>query len=990
MPIHQTYLSWDEPCLPLAADWVLSQKLTTHEAGNVSADLSEADLSNFTLVVSSSRAGRRLLEILVERTTGQAMTPPRIVTLSKLPEFLYTSTLPQADELMTWMLRAQAIHQTPPATLKALLPHPPKADDAIGQLTLAQEIQTLADELAAHHHTFASVATQVASLVDFDDHTRWDVLAQLDEQYHQLLTDRNMNDTNLARAQALAGAPSTEQSEAGEDVDAVIDADSEIDLGRAIQHQGRLVLIAVTDVTPVVHDMLAALQTDVDILMHAPASHADGFDHVGRLLAPWWDSQRIHFDPAQIHLLNRPADQAYHVPALIHQRLTQHNVPGELPGPDQFTVGLGDPNMAPLIIRTLDSTNVPSRHAAGRVINQSTPAVLLQHIASLLTQHTTRELAHALRCPAIEARVRADMGDQSKLLLTHLDTYIGVHLPHRLSDVFLEDAPDARHPEVETPAALSPSKTVTLAWQTLLQLIPAHWDTPAPLATWGQPIAKLLETFFGQRDLQRFDPDDAILIRAIQAIAQALEQQATAPADLAVLSQFTLPQAINLLLIQIAGKLLPPESGDAAVELLGWLELQMDDAPHLILTGFNEGSIPQAVNNHWLLPDTLRQKLALPDNHSRFVRESYMLHAMLHSRESVHLIAGRTSSQGDPLTPSRLLLAGAADQLPQWILRFYKTNHDAPRAPLLLAPGRSKHGTFDVPRPLPLTRPITGLNVTAFRDYIACPYRFYLKYVLKLRTLDDSAVEMDAMTFGNMAHDILKQFAQSKLVTSPNPQHIANHLIESLHQHIEHAYGPNPPGVIHIQEEILTQRLTHFAHWQANEIRQGWQINAKLVERPLQTTLDVDGSPFTLQGRIDRADFHPELGHRLLDYKTGDTHKLPDKTHRKPDGTWTDLQLPLYHKLASSLDLQGNIGLGYVLLPKDLRKTGLAQASWGASDIESAIACAHDIIRNIREEKFWPPTQTPFDDEFAAICMDHCLNKPAQDQDPTTGKGGVL
>ncbi|NJL32204.1 MAG: hypothetical protein HC898_11620, partial [Phycisphaerales bacterium] len=48
-----------------------------------------------------------------------------------------------------------------------------------------------------------------------------------------------------------------------------------------------------------------------------------------------------------------------------------------------------------------------------------------------------------------------------------------------------------------------------------------------------------------------------------------------------------------------------------------------------------------------------------------------------------------------------------------------------------------------------------------------------------------------------------------------------------------------------------------------------------------------DGELFTLTGRIDRMDHHPELGrYRLLDYKTGDSAQKPQQTHRKKGSGW--------------------------------------------------------------------------------------------------------
>jgi hypothetical protein len=51
-----------------------------------------------------------------------------------------------------------------------------------------------------------------------------------------------------------------------------------------------------------------------------------------------------------------------------------------------------------------------------------------------------------------------------------------------------------------------------------------------------------------------------------------------------------------------------PEPVDA-IEAQGWLELPWNDAPLLVLTGFNEGFVPDSVVGHAFLPDATRAAL---------------------------------------------------------------------------------------------------------------------------------------------------------------------------------------------------------------------------------------------------------------------------------------------------------------------------------------------------------------------------------------------
>jgi hypothetical protein len=186
-----------------------------------------------------------------------------------------------------------------------------------------------------------------------------------------------------------------------------------------------------------------------------------------------------------------------------------------------------------------------------------------------------------------------------------------------------------------------------------------------------------------------------------------------------------------------------------------------------------------------------------------------------------------------------------------------------------------------------------------------------------------------------------------------------------------------------VQIEQARLRLRAFAHWQAQRTHAGWQIvfseDSEARER-LEASFPVDERPFTIYGRIDRIDYHAgERKLAVLDYKTADLGDSPDRTHRRGDD-WVDLQLPLYRHLVrerpwEQIDWDGeSIELGYVLLPRDLSKVGLAAATWEGDELQAADAMAEQVIRAVWNEEFWPPAATPsFADDLAPICQDRRL-----------------
>ncbi len=98
----------------------------------------------------------------------------------------------------------------------------------------------------------------------------------------------------------------------------------------------------------------------------------------------------------------------------------------------------------------------------------------------------------------------------------------------------------------------------------------------------------------------------------------------------------------------------------------------------------------------------------------------------------VKVILARQSADRDPLTPSSLLLADSAVVRAKRLSRFF----DEPLPTRSIA--RPSSAPFKIQPPtLPIPPAINELRVTAFRDYLLCPYRFYLRHVRKLVTVDD-------------------------------------------------------------------------------------------------------------------------------------------------------------------------------------------------------------------------------------------------------------
>ena len=305
--------------------------------------------------------------------------------------------------------------------------------------------------------------------------------------------------------------------------------------------------------------------------------------------------------------------------------------------------------------------------------------------------------------------------------------------------------------------------------------------------------------------------------------------------------------------------------------------------------------------------------------------DALSLSILLASRRDLTLIVGRRDAEGDPVLPSRLLLAADQQTVARRALKFFGESGD--RRPAL-AGGLGGHGDrphFPIPRPESLAEPIEGLSATAFRDYLACPYRFYLKHVLHLKVVSDDAREMDGAAFGNLMHEVLRRFGDDAACQSIDVAEIGQRLEQLLDQCVLETFGRHPMVAVRVQVQQLRMRLRAFAEKQAGA-QQGWEIVHTEVPRDRgDVPWQVDESPIRLSGRIDRIDRHAETGQfAVLDYKSSDAGDGPGKltvANAAANGSTCSCHCidiwPQYR-------VQRAGAIGFLLLPKDTSKTGFA------------------------------------------------------------------
>ncbi len=898
------FLGWDRPFLASVAAW-----LQDHFGG---------DLSGVLVALPGGRATRRLQDRLAELLPGAAL-PPEVLTAGVLSDRLLRLERPAAGRLPRTLAWAQALRAMPPTALAPLFPHPPGAGDAEAWLALGGRLRSLHGELAAEGLGFAAVRDRLDGAGGAAEQARWEALAAVQERYRAALGEAGLADPHEARLEAAAA-------------------------GRVAPPRA-VVLAGVTDRSVLLLRCLEAAGAPVHALVFAPRQHAGWFDAWGFARAEPWQDPRARLPLAQScwKVVGPPREQAEAAVRAVHAW-------GSRFAPEDISLGLGQDELAPALAQAFGSRGVPCRHAAGRPLARTRPARLLQAAAAFLEDDRFASFAALARHPDLGPRLVHHGRDGS--LIEDLDRYAEEHLP--------------AHVRLPLPGTGEREDTVRAALDTLRDQLGSLTGPPRPLPEWSGPVAEWLDVLYGE---QRFLPDEEEArgtAAALERLGQLLQAWRELPPSLALQHPLSAAAALRLLVRELESAAVPPPPDDAALEMLGWLELAHDDAPALVLTGFQEGAVPQAPPRDPFLSAPLRQQLGLPGDAERLARDAVALSAILASREEVCLVSGRRSVDGEPLLPSRLAFLCEDEELPARVAdAFRELDGAAPSAEDELA------AAVELPRrDAPVV--LDEIPVTAFRAWLDSPYLYYLERLLRLRSRDDSALELDPLQFGVLAHGVLEAFGRGEQRHAPDEGAVRRELDRLLDRDVAERFGDAPLPAVRLQVEQLRHRLHRFAAWQADQVRQGWRI-AK-VEHPFSRAdvLEPADGPVTLVGKVDRIDRHVNGRWRLLDYKTGDAVPDPEKAHRKKDA-WTDLQLPLYAWLAAG-ELEPELApeqiqLGYVALSGDPAAEVLALAPWNGQLLDEARDRAGAVVDEIRAGGFFvPPAQAPRDPLFAAIC----------------------
>lgn len=858
----------------------------------------EMDFYKHVVLVPTRESGRQLREFLTASCPGKAVFPPHVFPADQFVQ-------PEEEEDAATHLEelaswAQSLGNTPHRLYPRLFPRR-MPEDFSSLLDMAAALQSLIHSMLNHGVTCGQAADACAGRDE-----RWPDLERLSRQCREHLGQWKLRN----RMDALLHAAAPPQL-----------------VGNLLETGGQIIVACVPDIpAPLKHALHDAEERGipVQIWVHAPEEERDSFDEWGCPRPDHWTERPIPVREEQIHLTPTPDSLAMETCRLIAQTADSEET--------DVAVGVCDPDMNVALDARLRFYGWGLHNPEGRPFAGTGIMDLLRHLQQALEENgRARPVFNLMRSSLLCASL--GIRDQ-QFCCAALD---------RVRQKFL--------PETE---------------EYLLKRLRAGCPTAMP------SVGKVLEWRDGMKEAGKLGEHllawHPALAAACGPDTEAAEIFHSCITGLARLQQrcgaFSDPAAALQLLMRClhSSRVQSGRKDHAVLDALGWMELHFRPEKNLIVTGLNEGIVPEGGMADQFMPEPLREALNMDSFSRKKARDSFLLTALVHSREqdgSLSFVLSRTSSKNDPLTPSSLLMRCQEEELPRRVELLFR-ECSAPEPPLpyrrggwCIQPADGWKTGTDITAMAPGYRNPwkageKAFSPTTLKNFLACPMRFWIKEALQLNAdeFQPDKEDMAANELGTMLHDVLEQFCrlhpslEDGMSTAVLQQEIGGILEETFLRQ----YGPRPLMPLVLQKRSMEQRLNVYAEQHLQDLRDGWSCIA--FERAVENWRLGD---CPMKFRIDRIDRHADGSLRVIDYKTGAAASCEKKhlertdrpdalallspslhpyTKRQKNGKtvhfrWKDLQLPIYVLWAME-EYDGRPSAAYYSLPANPLDIGIS------------------------------------------------------------------
>jgi ATP-dependent helicase/nuclease subunit B len=374
--------------------------------------------------------------------------------------------------------------------------------------------------------------------------------------------------------------------------------------------------------------------------------------------------------------------------------------------------------------------------------------------------------------------------------------------------------------------------------------------------------------------------DDVITVSMVKSMSEVLYLLNNYISE----AEFQLNLSVFELLFQrLTSNVHVPFEGEplGGLQVMGYLETRCLDFANVIVTNFNEGFIPKGKGRmQTFIPFDLRKYFGMPLPSHDDAMYSYYFLRLLQRAQNIWILYNTEPDIFSGKEMSRFIrqieFEYALKSKGKW-----KVDHQILRVNMQAVQSIKQYpGAVKSTEIIQLLekRFAKGFSASALFNYVECPFRFYLNYILKIEEPKSHVAESVEMhVLGTVVHDTLKELYESAVNRQLDEGFFktATGVYKSiLHKlfRLNYAGGDMMSGKNLIIFEVACKMIR-------NVLREDKKVSEKetliplMIEKDMQVVLNEGNSQFRLFGKFDRVDKRANII-RIADYKTGKVDSL--------------------------------------------------------------------------------------------------------------------